>query len=412
MTEHFATSPFGGRMIDAAHFLSYENLRQQQKMRKKNTNNIPAQEPASQIDRWKLLRSLTEAREAYALSPRSIAVLEALLSFHTDKYLDADKPLIVFPSNHELSMRLRGMSAPTIRRHIAILVSLGFILRRDSPNGKRFVRRDANGEIAMAFGFDLSPLIFKADEIEQFASQKREENRHRQQIRFAITIHLRDIAKMIEAAFQEELQGDWPAMAQRLEALSGRVERNGTITDLSKRCELLSCLRRDVENLYFSNISQEELSGNAGENEHHIQNSEIESHFENKIAYQPDKNTHTLTKKQNIDISNAKPAINLNDILMKCPQIKDYAIYGIKSWSDFISTASHISLMLGVSHSAWERACTVMGETDAAITIATILERGHCIRNAGGYLRKLTQRAQAGQYSLKPVLNALSETRH
>ncbi|MCF7646811.1 replication initiation protein RepC [Bacillus subtilis] len=412
MTEHFATSPFGGRMINAAHFLSYEKLRQQKQNLRQNsiqTENT-SERTAVCVDRWKLLRALTEAREAYQLSSRSIAVLEALLSFYPDKILDGSVPLIVFPSNHELSMRLRGMSAPTIRRHIATLVEIGFILRRDSPNGKRFVRRDSNGEIAMAFGFDLAPLTFRAAEIETQAEKIREENRIRQQLRFSITIHLRDISKTILSALNENREGDWEALYDQLQALSGRVERNGTLSSLTIREQALSNLRRQVENLYLSNVSEPQMSGNERENEHHIQNSSIESF---------DKTKPIKTEKSEIQIAD-KPTTaraqiktpHLNEILNRCPQIKNYAVHGIQNWKDLVTTAGHIRSMLGITLSAWQQACESMGEINAAVTVAALLERSDTIHSAGGYLRKLSQKAEIGQYSVQPVLRALSQTKH
>jgi len=48
-----------------------------------------------------------------------------------------------------------------------------------------------------------------------------------------------------------------------------------------------------------------------------------------------------------------------------------------------------------------------MGEEGAAITVAAILQRGEAIKSPGGYLRNLTERARAGQFSLGPVLMAL-----
>jgi replication initiation protein RepC len=48
-----------------------------------------------------------------------------------------------------------------------------------------------------------------------------------------------------------------------------------------------------------------------------------------------------------------------------------------------------------------------MGEHDASIVIATILQRGAEIKSAGGYLRVLTTKARAGEFSLGPVLMAL-----
>ncbi len=412
MTEHFATSPFGGRMINAAHFLSYEKLRQQKQNLRQNSLQTEdnSEQTTVSVDRWKLLRALTEAREAYQLSSRSIAVLEALLSFYPDKILDGSVPLIVFPSNHELSMRLRGMSAPTIRRHIATLVEIGFILRRDSPNGKRFVRRDSNGEIAMAFGFDLAPLTFRAAEIETQAEKVREENRIRQQLRFSITIHLRDISKTILSALNENREGEWDALYDQLQALSGRVERNGTLASLTIREQALSNLRHQVENLYLSNVSEPQMSGNERENEHHIQNSNIES-FDKTKSVKTEKSEIQISNKQTSPKTQIKPP-QLDEILNHCPQIKSYSVHGIQNWKDLVTTAGHIRSMLGITLSAWHQACESMGEINAAVTVAALLERSDKIHSAGGYLRKLSQKAENGQYCVQPVLRALSQTKH
>ena len=91
-------------------------------------------------------------------------------------------------------------------------------------------------------------------------------------------------------------------------------------------------------------------------------------------------------------------------VLNACPHIVDYAKDGISSWRDFLATAVVVRSMLGISPSAWEEAQTVMGEMQAAVVVACILQRGTAIRSAGGYLRGLTRKAEAGEFSLGPIL--------
>lgn len=87
-----------------------------------------------------------------------------------------------------------------------------------------------------------------------------------------------------------------------------------------------------------------------------------------------------------------------------CPDIADYAKGGISSWRDLLATAAVVRSMLGISPSAWEEAQSVMGEMQAAVAVACILQRGTAIRSAGGYLRGLTEKARAGEFSLGPIL--------
>ncbi|RVA81414.1 replication initiation protein RepC, partial [Mesorhizobium sp. M7A.F.Ca.US.006.04.2.1] len=55
---------------------------------------------------------------------------------------------------------------------------------------------------------------------------------------------------------------------------------------------------------------------------------------------------------------------------------------------------------------AYEEACHVMGQEVAAIVIACILQRAQHINSAGGYLRVLTEKAKAGEFSVGPMLMA------
>ena len=97
----------------------------------------------------------------------------------------------------------------------------------------------------------------------------------------------------------------------------------------------------------------------------------------------------------------------LGMVLEACPDILDFASAGISSWRDLAATAAVVRSAIGVSPDAWARALEVLGEHDTSIVVAAILQRGDEIKNAGGYLRVLTEKARAGEFSLGPVLMAL-----
>jgi replication initiation protein RepC len=67
--------------------------------------------------------------------------------------------------------------------------------------------------------------------------------------------------------------------------------------------------------------------------------------------------------------------------------------------------------MLGISPDAWAKCREAMGDFAAAALIAAILERADAIRSPGGYVRALTERAEAGRFSLRPMLAALERGR-
>jgi len=429
MMERFATTPFGGARMSAAKFKRRDDIERQ---REAVRTGVAGNE-TGRADKWKLLRALTEAKAAFGVSDRAIVVLEALLSFHQDAEIDGGRELVVFPSNTELSLRSRGMAEATLRRHLAALVDAGLLLRRDSPNGKRYCRRDDRGAIESAFGFDLSPLALAAPRIFEAADLVRAEARAAHKLRGEISIHQRDISKVLEAAGDEKRPGHWSAFAMRLAGVSGRLARQCGLDLLERRRDELLRLRAEVETAYLNALEEQEMSGNAVDSERHIQNSKPDSNFEPSFEkkLKPNSEDANASEASTDNLENgAKAAISggsspdrpvegggasekkafalpLGYFLSVCPSLADYAPHGLKDWRDVLAAAALVRPMLGVSPDAWRRARAAMGDAAAAVTLAAILERADAVRSPGGYLRALTERAEAGKFSVLPMLAAL-----
>lgn len=401
--EHIATTPFGGGRMSARLFMRQrEAAERQEKLRAGEGGN-----DSGRADKWQLMRALTEARQVYGIGDRTISVLEALVSFTTVRELDGTAPIIVFPSNRELSVRARGMAPATIRRHLAALVEAGMIFRRDSANGKRYCRRDDRGVMEDAFGFDLAPLALRANEIFEAAERARAEDRAFRALRSEVTLHQRDIAKIIACALEEGRAGDWLAYSDRLAALVAGLGRRMPPDLLARRRDEMQRLRAEVENAYLSSLSDQEMSANDLHSEQHIQNSNTDqtSEINGRERYKdgaadPDRRA-----------PEQKMAISLDRLMRLCPQIADYTKDGIRSWADLLAAAELARSMLGVSPDAWRKARAAMGEQAAAVVIAAMLERGEAIRSPGGYLRDLTDKADRSAFSIYPMLQALERAR-
>lgn len=399
MMERLATTPFGGGRMTARVFAMQKHVADTQaRLAADGGGN-----DNGTSEKWQLLRALTEAREHYGLSDRTLAVLEALLSFHPDRILDGRTPIVVFPSNAELSVRSRGMAPATLRRHLAMLQQAGMILRRDSPNGKRYCRRDDRGVMEDAFGFDMAPLALMASDIHERAEHARAEARRIHTLRAEVTLHLRDIAKIVEAALAEGRKGPWLEHHLALAGLSGRLGRATPAETLIERKTALLALRRGVEDDYLISLTDEEMSANDDQTERHIQNSnpdrpfELKGHDINQEARPADKS----------EPERRSVAVSLKRVLAACPEIGSYAKEGISSWADLIKAAALVRSMLGISPDAYEKARTAMGDGAAAVVIAAMLERSDQIRSPGGYLRELTRKAEAKQFSVLPMIKAL-----
>ena len=173
------------------------------------------------------------------MSERALGVLDALLSFHPETVLSGDD-LVVFPSNAHLSLRAHGMAASTLRRHLSALVEAGIVLRRDSPNGKRYARKGRDGAITAAFGFDLSPLVARAQEFEALAEDVRAEREALRRARERVTLARRDLAKMIAAGLEQgvplpaggDLGPNWSVVHRRFRALVEGLPRAPSLDEI------------------------------------------------------------------------------------------------------------------------------------------------------------------------------------
>ena len=485
----YVTTPFGRRP------LTYAMLKDQM---------ASAQiEEGARADKWKLYRALCEARERLGITDRALAILNALLSFYPKNELAAEDTMIVFPSNAQLSLRAHGMAEQTIRRHVASLIEAGLLTRRDSANGKRFVRRDREGQIDEAFGFSLAPLLARAEEIERLAAEVEAERLHLQRLKERLTICRRDVAKLMETAIEEGASGDWEAAQAEYRMILADYPRKPSARMVAETLDAMTFLRENILNQLEMQLKTQNQSGSATQNERHIQNSkpdsisELEPRFEKtqgKIrdgggrdpagqmttaqssergGAGPDRSGQGLgedgndaaaserarKRRQAARIASAENAngeisaagegqapdlagstvadaglapdfhvapldvpaperkspdsmaglkpFPLGMVLSACPEIINYGPSGsVTSWRDLMSAAIVVRSMLGVSPSAYEEACGILGPENAATVIACILERAGHINSAGGYLRDLTRRAERGEFSLGPMLMA------
>ncbi|WP_281806998.1 plasmid replication protein RepC [Methylocystis echinoides] len=396
MEPYQSTTPFGRRSLTLAHV---------------STQIVASSRPPEKVvHKWKVFQAICRARPSLGVTERALSVLNALLTFHPETALTGEDDLVVFPSNQLLSLRAHGMPASTLRRHLAVLVDTGLVIRRDSPNGKRYARKGASGEIELAFGFDLSPLVVRSEEFESLAAAVEAEARAVKLARERITLCRRDIAKMIATGIEESVptrrggQGpaDWAQVHAGFRSIVEGIPRTATRAQLEAAAEELSQLADDVLNLLESHIKTHDVSANESRNERHIQNSNPDPLIDLEPGFRGSRAARAVPEPQTP--RTAETAYPLGMVMNACPDIADYAKGGISNWRDLLATAAVVRSMLGISPSAWEEAQAVMGEMQAAVVVACILQRGAAIRSAGGYLRGLTERAKVGEFSLGPIL--------
>lgn len=234
MTHALTTTPFGRRTMSIGLIAAQAQAR--------------AIDPGATVHKWKVMQAITRSKDRLGLPDRSIAVLTALLSFHQETTLTAGDPLVVFPSNEKLSARAHGVAPATLRRHLAIFVEAGIVIRRDSPNGKRYARRGEGGAIAEAFGFDLTPLVARAAEFEALAASVEADRKAQRLARERVTLARRDVTKLIALGLEEGIPGDWAGLHDAYLGLVGRLKRSQQTAALNALADEIGELAEGIAN--------------------------------------------------------------------------------------------------------------------------------------------------------------------
>lgn len=393
MEMQIATTPFGGRSMSLGLLAA-----------QRTTSDHISQGRA--VDKWQLYKALCEGKTILGVSDRSLAVLSALLSFYPDSDLSVENGLIVFPSNKQLSLRAHGMPDPTLRRHLAALLTAGLILRRDSPNGKRYTHKGREGQIEEAFGFSLAPLVVRADEIIAAAEGVRANNAALRLTRERITLQRRDIAKLIEVGVEEAMPGDWAGLWKAFRGVVEGIPRRASLTQLEAIWAELVTIRENVDNT----LTFKDNTKNMSDNDAHCERQHTESKPESYIDLEPALEKAKGTPVVRLTTTEPPKGLPLGLILKACPDIEDYAASRIESWRDLMVTAAQVRGYLGISSSAYEDALDNLDQENTAIVIACILQRANHINSAGGYLRSLTQKARAGELSVGSMVMACLKT--
>jgi replication initiation protein RepC len=394
MQIHISTTPFGRRALTLGQIASQATAK--------------AMPKEAAANKWQVFQHIREAREPLGATDRSLAILNALLSFHRETELSAVGELIVWPSNEQLMARANGISPATLRRHLAVLVECGLIIRRDSPNGKRFARRSRAGEVEQAYGFDLSPIVARAEEFRDLAETVQAEKKAFRVARERLTLLRRDIVKMIDTGIEEGVPGNWGRVLQAYQTIIATLPRTAPRQLLEDICGQLAELHAEISDILESFTKTQNANANESHFERHIQNSNPESISESEHGFR-EKNEASGSAAETDNVrSLPKRDLPLSIVLDACPNLLEIVQSGeIRHWRDLLAAAELGRTMLGISRSAWQDAQGVMGEVQAAIALAAIYQRSGQINSAGGYLRSLTDKAREGKFSTWPMIMAL-----
>lgn len=373
-----------------------------------NRMEITGQEKS--VKKWTVYNDCKKLSKQLELTDNSFKVLEALIKFYPGDNLRPGIQLIVFAQNEQICERAFGMPESTLRDQINKLIEAGLILRKDSPNRKRYPVRDKNGTIVDAFGFDLSPLLLRSQEISDLVKQLQIEKETLDSEKKHLISLQGNVYDLIKVGKEEGVCANWDQIESNYRAI---VERKGRVPQLEEvraAFESLSRLRCEVFNILEAHHVPPKFGADGAEFRRRIEDSKPESLLEFESGSELDEGETAAAEPK--AMREPLKVLPIGIVLRACPDIADYGPAGrIESWRDLMSAAVVVRSTLGVSPSAYQEACEVMGPENAAVAMACILERAGHVRSPGGYLRDLTHKAARDEFSLRPMLMALLRAR-
>lgn len=380
----------------------------------------------------RVLAAFKAAAPALGFGPRVVHAIDWLFSFtQAHDWTPGHKP-IVWPSAHlqQQALGLGVTQAKTLNRH---LVEIGLVTMKDSPNGKRYGKRDAQGRIVEAYGFDLSPLASRLAEFQAVAERAREERERLRHLRRRTTIARKGLDQVLETAAEfgladpvwGRLGEEGRALARALRSVENPDEMEVGVASLERRQREA---RERLESATFppQDVSSETVDSdplgpenrphqyNYKSNLHPCQDTVIASEEGKSFDAVPGKPATPSQSEGPPDpdrTSAAKAArqdagtvlrLSTEELVRLAPRLRPYLSTSSPAWPDIVDAADWLRHDLGVSKSLWGDACLAMGREQAAIALAIVSAKpaGHFTSTPGGYFNGMVNRAKTGGLNL------------
>ena len=370
-----------------------------------------------------LLAAFKAAAPRLGLSPRLVHAIDWLFRFTMAQDWGRGGRPIVWPSA-SVQQEALGLSESRVKMLNRAMIEAGLITMKDSPNGKRYGKRDARGNIVEAYGFDLSPIAARHAEFLRLAAEARAERIEMGRLRRRATIARNGITQILETAAEYGFAGEeWPTLRREVRDLSQalrKVERPEEMTLGVESLERRQRSGRERLELLLSKVESEAQesvipSPLGPENRPH--------QYTYKLGLNPEQDTviaqNESSSRGGEVIAPTAPQVRPeppetgrvlklapDELVKLAPKLKSYLRNPDPAWPDVVEAAAFLRSDLGVSKSLWGEACLAMGRERAAIAIAIVSTKdpAHFRTTAGGYFHGMVTKAKAGHLNLDRTL--------
>ena len=384
-----------------------------------------------------LLAAFKAAAPCLGLSLRLVHAIDWLFRFTQPQDWERGGRPIVWPSARlqQTELMLGASQVKALNRQ---LIDAGLVTMKDSPNGKRYGRRDAAGRIVEAYGFDLSPLAARHAEFVRLAQEAKAVRAELARLRRRATIARNGIAQILETAAEYGFQGEeWARLADDSRALTTALRKVERPDEMALGVESLERRQRSarerLENLLSAATPEVPEAVNSDpkgpENRPH--------QYTYKPSPDPKKDTVIAFEESSWpgggagddplppaqpqeETRNQRPARTDSGTVMKlstdeltrlAPRLRPYLRSSAPTWPEIVAAADWLRQDLGVSKSLWGDACLAMGREEAAIALAIVSAKPaeHFRTTPGGYFHGMVAKARAGELNLGRTIWALRD---
>jgi replication initiation protein RepC len=395
-----------------------------------------------------ILAAFKAAAPRLGLAPRLVHAIDWLFRFTQPQDWEAGTWPIVWPSA-ALQREALALSETQVKAINRGLIEAGLITMKDSPNGKRYGKRDSAGRIVEAYGFDLSPLAARHAEFLHLATEARAERTEMGKLRRRATIARKSIVQILEIAAEQGFTGeDWTSLQHDSRGLAQTLGRIETLDELTFAVERLERrqgeARERVENLlaraqpmaadpvdsdpkgaeyrphhytYKTNdnlnpdtvMAHKDYSLGCGTAEANPNPAGGPQEPETRATDQA-----TISQKEAVRTdSGTLMRLSIDELLQLAPRLRLYLTTPRPVWRDIVDAADWLRGELGISRPLWGEACVAMGRECAAVAVALVSARPaeHFRTSPGGYFHGMVIKAKAGELNLVRTIWGLRQAK-
>ncbi len=370
-------------------------------------------EDARDIDRNTLYAILDGAKKAIGLGTPALETLKHLISYTRPDDWKGDRTPCAWPSNYTLA-ELAGVTESAIKARLRQLRCLALLTAHDSGHGRRTGRRHESGEIAKAYGLDLSPLRVRYDELRALAEAHSAQSRLFKEGRQEISRVRRIVGQALAQAADMRLTGPhWIALQERIEQVAvdaararGARDSNGFVAAIERLSAIEQEVGETIDQFMFE-IDSDGL-GSKSAPSIHIQTNPDSLKI---VRAQRDCSSTSTVPRNDAELppsrSNSSFKTTPSEIMEMFPTTAMYLQSGRPTWPDLHRAAARVRHDLGIRTGTWVDAISKLGPDGAAVAVMITAERevNNEIRTtAGAYFAGMIGKAGRNELDLSKSL--------